>query len=124
MNRLLTLAMLTAALTLSFPNLADRALASGTDYVAGIADLPLMPGLRAVPNAGVVFDKPVGRIVDAYAQGAVTPASVITFYRKALPQLGWEILDDASFRRESEVLRLEFLQGDKALTVRFALAPQ
>lgn len=124
MTRMLTLAMLTAALSLSFSNPADRALASGTNYVAGIADLPLMPGLRAVPNAGVVFDKPVGRIVDAYAQGPVTPASVITFYRKALPQLGWEILDDASFRRESEVLRLEFLQSNKALTVRFALAPQ
>src|SRR3546814_11270477 len=35
---------------------------AGSGYVAGIPDLPLMPGLKELPDSGLVFDKPGGRI--------------------------------------------------------------
>ncbi len=94
-----------------------------TAYVAGIDDLPLMPGLMAVPDAGVVFDKPSGRIVEAYAEGEVGRAQVAAFYTATLPQLGWRARQSNVFVREGERLSLIFLGGDGELIVRFTLEP-
>ena len=58
-------------------------------FVAGLEDLPLMPGLDAVREAGVWFDTPQGRIVEAYATGPVTRGAIEAFYAETLPQLGW-----------------------------------
>src|SRR3546814_11837965 len=58
-------------------------------YVAGIPDLPLMPGLKELPHGGLVFDKPGGRLVAAFARGAIAPPSVIALYADTLPHTGW-----------------------------------
>ena len=92
-------------------------------YIAEVEDLPLMPGLAEVEGAGVVFDKPDGRIVEAYAQGEVARGSVLAFYRKTLPQLGWRAVGAARFQREDETLSLDFLDAGGALIVRFSLVP-
>ena len=116
-------AALIAVLALAGPiGPGPRAQAEG--YIAEVADLPLMPGLAEVEGAGVVFDKPHGRIVEAYAQGRVTREAVLGFYRQALPQLGWRADGDAAFRREGEALSLDFLDGGGALVVRFTLVPR
>ncbi len=93
-------------------------------FMAGVADLPLMPGLAEVPDAGVVFDKPAGRIVEAYAEGAVSRAAVTAFYISTLPNLGWRAKAEALFQREGELLRLSFMGDDGALVVRFTLQPE
>ena len=93
-------------------------------FMAGVADLPLMPGLAEVPDAGVVFDKPAGRIVEAYAEGAVSRAAVTAFYISTLPNLGWRAKAEALFQREGELLRLGFMRDDGALVVRFTLQPE
>lgn len=93
-------------------------------FMAGVADLPLMPGLAEVPDAGVVFDKPAGRIVEAYAEGAVSRAAVTAFYLGTLPNLGWRAKAEALFQREGELLRLGFMGDDGALVVRFTLQPE
>ena len=93
-------------------------------FMAGVADLPLMPGLAEVPDAGVVFDKPAGRIVEAYAEGAVSRAAVTAFYIRTLPNLGWRAKAEALFQREGELLRLGFMGDDGALVVRFTLQPE
>jgi hypothetical protein len=100
--------------------------AAGEDpsFVAGVADLPLMPGLAEVPEAGVVFDKPAGRIVEAYAQGPLSRAAVTRFYLSTLPNLGWRAKAEAPFRREGEELHLGFMGDDGALVVRFTLQPE
>ena len=92
-------------------------------YVAGIDDLPLMPGLTMVADTGVVFDKPSGRIVESYAEGQVGRAQVAAFYAATLPQLGWRARQSNVFVRESERLSLIFLGGDGDLIVRFTLEP-
>lgn len=93
-------------------------------FVNEVADLPLMPGLSEVEDAGVVFEKPDGRIVEAYAEGAVERDAVLSFYDKTLPQLGWQRNGSKAFRREGETLSLEFLDGGGALVVRFTLTPE
>ena len=93
-------------------------------YVAGVADLPLMPGLAEVKGAGLVFDKPSGRIVETYAQGFVERAAVLAFYRRSLPPLGWEETGEASYRREGESLSFDFVSDADPLVLRFSLRPE
>ena len=103
--------------------LMTSAQAGAGDFLAGFDDLPVMPGLTAVDGAGIVFDTPAGRIIEGYAEGAVTQASVHQFYDKTLPQLGWTRIARDEFRREGEHLKIDFKGKDRALTVRFTLSP-
>ncbi len=115
--------LLAFALVLS----GDPARAGGAapaGYVADIADLPLMAELSEVPDAGVVFDKPSGRIVEAFAHGKVDAARVRRFYRETLPQLGWERSGPDTFAREGEILQIDYLGKDGDLTVRYTLQPR
>ena len=97
---------------------------AGDGFVEGFEDLPLAPGLLSVPEAGIGFDKPTGRIVVAYARGAVTRSAVEGFYNATLPQLGWIAESGgSSYLREGERLTIEVLGPDGALTVRYSLAP-
>ncbi|GEO80882.1 hypothetical protein [Pararhodospirillum oryzae] len=92
-------------------------------FVSGTDDLPLMPALRPLAGTGMVFDSPGGRLIEAYATGAVRAADVLAFYRDTLPQLGWRVKGPNSFARDGEVLDLDFTTGASTLTVRFSLAP-
>jgi len=93
-------------------------------YVAGIPDLPLMPGLQSLPDSGVVFDKPGGRIVEAFAEGKVKAQAVYSFYDQTLPQLGWQREAAGAYLREGERLELDLSEEAGRLTVHFRLFPQ
>jgi hypothetical protein len=99
------------------PALADA-------FVAGTEDVPLMPGLEPVAGSLLTFDKPQGRIVEAQANGAVTRGAVQHFYAATLPQLGWRPAGADAWRREGEMLRLDYHGPDGALTVGFTLSPR
>ncbi len=101
---------------------AGPALAGG--FVAGTEDVPLMPGLAPVAGSSLVFDKPQGRIVEAQAAGKVTRSAVQSFYAATLPQLGWKPAGVDTWRREGELLRLDFHGRDGDLTVGFTLSPR
>jgi hypothetical protein len=92
-------------------------------YVPGTEDVPLMPGLSAVVDTALVFDKPEGRIVQAAAKGALKQADVIGFYATSLPALGWHPAGDRRFERDGERLSLDFSGTDGRLVVRFLLVP-
>jgi len=132
MTRRSTRAAATAALLAALLGLAPAggpaaAQEAGSDehgYVADIADLPLMPGLREVADAGVAFDKPSGRIVSAFAHGAVTADEVQRFYADTLPQLGWQPVADGRYAREGELLEIDTLGRGGDLTVRYTLQPR
>lgn len=114
-----------ALLALAVPAPTLPALAQGNGaYVAGIPDLPLMPGLQSLPDSGVVFDKPGGRIVEAYAEGAVTPRAVHGFYDRTLPQLGWQRAAAGAYLRDGERLSLDVDREAGGVTVHFRLSPQ
>ena len=96
-------------------------------FLGGIEDLPLMPGLVENADYALVFDSPSGRYVEAFVVGAVKPNDVVAFYRSTLPQLGWRADTPMRYRREGEILVLEFLPdgtSDEALTMRFSLSPE
>ncbi|MDZ7712173.1 MAG: hypothetical protein U5L06_03200 [Rhodovibrio sp.] len=125
--RALRAALLAGLLTLAVPQPwagQPDAAEPGDGYVADVADLPLMDGLEEVSEAGMAFDKPSGRIVEAYAHGAVETAAVRRFYRRTLPQLGWQRLGPDRFAREDEELEIDYLGADGDLTVRYTLQPR
>ena len=97
--------------------------AQETAFIEGSEDIPLMPDLASVPNAGIVFDSPAGRIVEAFAAGATSREAVLVFYNETLPALGWTARSRVLFEREGEQLSLDFFGPDGELTVRFTLAP-
>ena len=94
------------------------------EYVSGIADLPLVAGLTEDVDAAIVFDKPSGRIIEAFATGALTRAEVTAFYAHTLPELGWQRLGDLAFARERELLRIVVSNDNGVLAVRFSLSPR
>ena len=89
-------------------------LAEARDYLSTIGDVPLAEGLQELPDAGFVFDKPQGRIVQLTAShhSEVTQQALIAFYRESLPNLGWQARETApgllTFFRRGEILRLTF----------------
>ena len=93
-------------------------------FISGAEDLPLMAGLTEDAGANLVFDKPDGRIVEAWATGAVSRASVAAFYTETLPQLGWQKRGAADWTREGERLRIDIAGDDDALTVHFSISPE
>ena len=122
MPRALTSFLLALVLVASAP--LSVAAQSSDHYVEGIPDLPLMPGLKSLPDSGLVFDKPAGRIVEAFAEGSMTLQSVRAFYDATLPQLGWRRDGDGAYLREGERLKLDVSQDADVVTVHFRLFPQ
>src|SRR5258706_12454213 len=88
-------------------------------YVAGVEDLPLMPGLVEQEGGGLVFDKPEGRIVEALASGPGRAQAVAEYYAKVLPQLGWQRTPDGSYTREAERLSIAAREDGSRVTVQF-----
>lgn len=117
-------ARLLICLALLMAPVAGRAQAPA--FLNDIDDLPLMPGLVEVPDAGMVFDGPTGRIVEAFAAGEVAPDAVGAFYAETLPQLGWQAAGPGEYRRDDEVLKVYVApapDGSAGAGARFVLRP-
>lgn len=113
-----------AVLTLPVAPVQAQGPAESRAFVEGFDDLPLMSLLTQEPGSVIVFDSPYGRIVEAWASGRTSPASVLSFYGATLPQLGWRRgADSAEWRREGEVLTLDVQHQGEAVTVRFQVSP-
>jgi hypothetical protein len=128
-------AIVAAYLGLVLPGPNWRALAAD-HFVAGMEDVPLMPGLSPIDRDEVAFDSASGRIVIAYAKGKADAKAVLAFYRQSLTQLGWQATAPGIFSRDGEVLKIEFAPDGPAakpiaarsaskapLMVRFSLSP-
>jgi len=115
-----------AAIFVTLPIAAQESAAQeGKEFIAGIEDLPVMPGLAEIADAGLIFDKPSGRIVEAYAQGEVGEQAVLDFYQETLPQLGWLSQAGNRFAREGEELTLQVRASETGgVVVMFRLAPK
>lgn len=92
-------------------------------FIEDLGDVPLMPGLTVVEDAGMAFDAAAGRIVEVVARGEAAAEEVVRFYAESLPPLGWSAAGERIWRREGEVLRLEIGRDDGGLYVRFLLTP-
>ena len=93
-------------------------------FFQSIEDLPLAPGLTEAVNEGISFDSPQGRIATALARGAGDWEGYRRFYETALPALGWERRAPGIYRRDGEVLRLEFRSRGSRVEVQIRVVPQ
>jgi len=100
--------------------------AAAAEFLPGVEDMPLMPGLVAAPDATTVFDTPAGRIVQAEARAAGgTETEVRRFYGETLPALGWRAVDARSFEREGERLLISVTRrAAGGISVRFDIRPR
>ena len=100
---------------------ASSSAADATAFLKEVDDLPLAPGLIEQPG-GTLFDAPQGRIVEASAEGRLLEVEARQFYDESLPQLGWTQTGSSTYRRDKEVLRIEYSEG-MPMIVHFSLAP-
>lgn len=113
-------ALLGAFITLS-PAWADGETAA---FLSAIEDVPLMAGLTEDAASALNFDKPDGRLVEAYAYGEIALQEAAAFYRAIMPEFGWRQTDDLVFSREGEMLRIYLIAEECALLVRYVLSPK
>ncbi|MFD2205082.1 hypothetical protein [Kiloniella antarctica] len=94
-------------------------------FFTGSDGVPIVPGMEEMPDLGVVFDKPEGRIVEGFASGYLEQSEIRSFYGRTLPQLGWSVFGEGLFQREGEVLKIEILDGveNSRSILRIILAP-
>lgn len=116
---------LAGALLASWLGVASAAAPAADAFLQGVDGVPLMPGLRQADADALVFDSPWGRVVEAYASGAVPRDRVLAFYAETLPQLGWSARGPAVYEREGETLLLEFPTSAAAgtTTLRISVKP-
>ena len=93
-------------------------------FVNGFADLPVMPGMRELPDANISFDTTSGRILIAFAESSHNVQKVLSFYKNVLPQLGWRSKTSRTFLRESEILTFDFIKDGASVIVRFSIEPE
>jgi len=130
-KRIIAAALFAPWLLLTAPIAGTGVKAADVAFLAGVADLPLMPGLREIPDATMIFDKPHGRLIQAVAVSekgsADSPAiglpALWRFYDETLPQLGWRRAGQGYYVRDGEGLRIRAEKNGPIVTVRFAIAP-
>ena len=96
---------------------------AGDKFITGFSDLPIMPGMRELPDADVSFDTTSGRIVIAFVRTDRKANSVMIFYDRVLRQLGWEKKSSRVFIRDEESLTFDFINDGDSLIVRFSIEP-
>lgn len=98
---------------------------SAATFFYALNDIPLVPGARELPDEGVSFDKPEGRIMGATAISEIqTPEQIRSFYSRALPPLGWVSQPDGSYARETERLRLNVEAHEGVSVIRLQVEPR
>jgi hypothetical protein len=93
-------------------------------FLSALEDVPLMAGLTEDETAALEFDKPDGRLAEAYAYGEISREDAAAFYTAIMPEFGWRKIDGLVFSREGEMLRIFLIAEDRSLLVRFVLSPQ
>ena len=98
---------------------------ASAEFVEGMADIPLLEGMKQIHSANISFGNGESRFDEAYiTSNKVTFDKVCDFYKNTLPQLGWKFLshDNAAvhFERETEVLDI-VLEKNNPVLVRITL---
>lgn len=100
--------------------------AHAEEFLSVLDDMPLAPGLTELTDQAADFETPAGRIIDAVAQGEVGSATVMAFYDKTLPALGWVRERQGLFARDHESLTIAISPAARKgwVTAKFSLRPR
>lgn len=93
-------------------------------FFSSLHDIPLMQGMKELEERAIFFDKPGGRISEAFAlMYNINQHDVLQFYQQTLPQLGWGQVSVSSFFRKNEMLELSFEVNDGLQVVKVMIGP-
>lgn len=100
--------------------------AHAEEFLSVLDDMPLAPGLTELTDQAADFETPAGRIIDAAAQGEMGSATVMAFYDKTLPALGWVRERQGLFVRDHESLTIAISPAARKgwVTAKFSLRPR
>lgn len=103
-----------------------REKAHETRFADAIEDLPVMPGLEVQEENDLLVIFGSGRIAQTTLFGRVDIDSVYYFYRRVLPELGWQEINIHTYERNAERLNLDASAANaEGMTyVRFSVEPQ
>lgn len=95
-----------------------------TSFVPGTEDIPVYEGFVIDETDSVSYDTKDGRIVKAsfYATG-VYENEIRAFYKRTLPQLGWQMTDLDKYTRDGEDLTIEIKDNASNVKLSFSLTP-
>lgn len=102
--------------------------ARASEFFETLYDVPVMEGMREVPDMAMSFDKPNGRIAEAGALiDGLSEAKIVEFYVIGLYQMGWVRIEAGTapykFTREGEELSIYIDKSDTSPIIRFLLQP-
>jgi hypothetical protein len=93
-------------------------------FLSALPDVPLMEGFEEMEADLTLFDKPDGRIAQAYALGPdVSFRSVTDYYKTILPRFGWSFEAPGAFVRNAEKLSIEIARAGGRGVIRYTLSP-
>ena len=92
-------------------------------FVEGIDDLPIFENMKNNKESLVIFDTNEGRFVKTEIYGKVKLEKAKIFYKKILPNLGWKEEEPDYFKREKEILIINYKENKKNLLIVFKILP-
>ncbi len=93
-------------------------------FFSTLHDIPLMEGLKEIETDTTSYDKPGGRIIDAYAiTHKHSPEKITAFYNATLPQFGWGQTEGGIFYREQEILKLTIKKHENQYRLKISVRP-
>ena len=102
--------LLIAGVVIAFLSIT-KLLSAEQYFFSVIEDLPVMPLLVEDTDAAMTFESSAGRVAEVEANGLASSTAVDAYYKQSLPQLGWLLQANGSYRRGNELLVIEVKVG-------------
>ena len=92
-------------------------------FINGLEDIPLYKKMDYVEDSLILFDKIDGRYVSVEISGDYEEKEVIEFYKKILPNLGWNEKKYLIFNRNNETLEITSKREKEKIFIKFNIFP-
>jgi hypothetical protein len=96
-----------------------------SEFIKGSLDIPVAKDLEIISDEEVEFDSSSGSFTSSTYQSKNSIESIKKFYTETLPQMGWDLTEfsnhSAIFKRENQILKIEFSKSQKQTLAVFIL---
>ena len=92
-------------------------------FINGLEDIPVYKKMEYVEDSLILFDKIDGRYVSVEITGDYDEDKVLKFYKKILPNLGWEEKKPLIFNRNNETLEIISKKEEGQVYIKFNIFP-
>lgn len=99
--------------------------ARAATFIEGLEDVPIMTGMKQVPNDTLSFGNEESRLIEVILEGKKAAFGTVgNFYKTTLPQMGWIYQGKRGktfvFEREGEVMEIS-KESENPLRVRITV---